>query len=124
TFTTLCLFETKTEKTFNPFRTTQPPAATTTDHHLPPPFRTTHPHQPSPPSFSLSDTCAKGQNGDFTFPEGAITRARAKKLKESFRNLATLIHEEMYQLLAKEEKIKPIGLNVEKPKSCLEIHWA
>ncbi|MED6225560.1 hypothetical protein PIB30_094803 [Stylosanthes scabra] len=28
--------------------------------------------------------------------EGAITRARAKKLKESFRNLATLIHEEMY----------------------------
>ncbi|MED6110063.1 hypothetical protein PIB30_039409 [Stylosanthes scabra] len=54
TFTTLCLFETKTEKTFNPFRTTQPPAATTTDHHPPPPFRTTHPHQPPPPSFSLS----------------------------------------------------------------------
>ncbi|MED6141530.1 hypothetical protein PIB30_104379 [Stylosanthes scabra] len=70
------------------------------------------------------DTCARGQNGDFTLPEGAITRARAKKLKESFRNLATLIHEEMYQLLAKEEKIKPIGLNVEKPKRCLEIHWA
>ncbi|MED6194959.1 hypothetical protein PIB30_033484 [Stylosanthes scabra] len=61
---------------------------------------------------------------DFTLPEGVITTARAKKLKESFKNLATLIHEEMYQLLAKEEKIKPIGLNVEKSKSCLEIHWA
>ncbi|MED6127431.1 hypothetical protein PIB30_088086 [Stylosanthes scabra] len=70
-----------------------------------------------------NDTCARGQNGDFTLPEGAITRARAKKLKESFRNLATLIHEEMYQLLAKEKKIKPIVLNVENPKSCLEIHW-
>ncbi|MED6191838.1 hypothetical protein PIB30_004499 [Stylosanthes scabra] len=74
-------------------------------------------------SFLRDDTCARGQNGDFTLPEGTITRARAKKFKENFGNLAILIHEEMHQSLAKEEKINHIGLNVKKPKSCLQVHW-
>ncbi|XP_016191799.1 uncharacterized protein LOC107632644 [Arachis ipaensis] len=59
-----------------------------------------------------NDTCSErqqghsktqGQNGNFTLPEGPITRARAKKLKESFGNLAALMHIELHQVLTKEE---------------------
>ena len=57
--------------------------------------------------------------------EGPITRARAKKLKESCGNLATFIVEEIHQELAKEDKTKSIGfsLEIKQPKSLFQLQW-
>ena len=52
-----------------------------------------------------NDTCSggqirhfstKGQNGDFSMPEGPITRARAKRFRDDFGNLVKVIVEEMH----------------------------
>ncbi|MED6136151.1 hypothetical protein PIB30_053384 [Stylosanthes scabra] len=55
-----------------------------------------------------SDTCAREKNGDYTLSEGAISGARAKKLNESFGNLAALIDEEMHQLLQRKRRLSPL----------------
>ena len=61
----------------------------------------------------ITDISSEGQIGhssirrqdmDFNIPVGPITRARAKRLKESFRNLVNLFVEEMHQEWVKEEK--------------------
>ncbi|XP_057747051.1 uncharacterized protein LOC130966281 [Arachis stenosperma] len=81
-----------------------------------------------------NDTCSerqqgysktKGQNGNFTLPEGPITRARAKKLKESFGNLAAFMHIELHQVLTKEEWARPIGQSQDskKPNNAFRIQW-
>ena len=58
----------------------------------------------------LLDTCSKGQighastrgqDGDFNMPVGLIPRARDKRLKKSFGNLAKSIVKEMHQEWAK-----------------------
>ena len=79
-----------------------------------------------------NDTCFEGQighsstrwkNGDFSILVRPITQARAKWLREDFRNLAKAIVEEMHQEWAKETKI-PIHVDRQSKILLFVVNWA
>ena len=79
-----------------------------------------------------NDTCSggqighsstRGQDGDFSMPVGPITRARAKRLREDFGNLAKATVEEMHQEWAKETKM-PTHTNGQPKILLFAVNWA
>ena len=70
----------------------------------------------------IEHSSTRRQDGDFNISMGLITRTRAKRMKESFENLAKSFVEEIHQEQVKKEKRKP-NIESEQPKTLIMAQW-